>query len=633
MRRLSAATLFTALFVLLGAVVAQADQGVGFTLSEQGAAAGDVVHFSIFGAEDRATYTLEIDGEDVAEGTVPADAAVTGAFTMPDLGQKSMEVTVEAQIEQPDETTTRESDLQYVLRSQASSAPGGAQASPAPVAPVGASGAAPGSRQHQLSDSRPASRKRHTRHPEQHARKGHVRQAPASVRRHLGRAGSHGGHGSLVAASPHRAGGARSISAHPGGGDKQRPANSTRGPPHHANQGIGVNLTFLTSPPAPALFSLASGVSGSGSDEAPVAAAMVLLLLGLTAMTVAGGGLAPRRPPVRRKPRAPASRPRRIHHPYSANGRSAPVHTPPGNELASAVLLEKAAASFAPIALALVNRRATLATRSERKYVLDMRTFERFVGELGSHYLILEIGDERVFRYDTVYFDTPALTTYRDHLQDRRRRFKCRTRLYAANGPCFFEVKLKGGRGETIKRRLALGVEDHGSLTTPSLVFLERALLLAYGSSFPAALAPVLRTSYRRLTLVGRTGAERLTFDFELTFAADGEEYSIQPGNVLLETKADLGVREAGGEATRVLRRLGVREVGSCSKYCLGVALSHPELPDNRFRPLIRRYFDPSRHPRGTAYDRRLVMPPAFQRGEIRQPAAPVLPTWQEGPA
>jgi len=29
-----------------------------------------------------------------------------------------------------------------------------------------------------------------------------------------------------------------------------------------------------------------------------------------------------------------------------------------------------------------------------------------------------------------------------------------------------------------------------------------------------------------------------------------------------------------------------------CSKYCLGVALAHPALPTNPYRPLLRRYFD-----------------------------------------
>jgi ketosteroid isomerase-like protein len=276
--------------------------------------------------------------------------------------------------------------------------------------------------------------------------------------------------------------------------------------------------------------------------------------------------------------------------------------------------LQEAAASFPPIPLAVLDREATLATRSERKYILDESTFWRLLGALMPHYLILEIDGARVFPYDTVYFDTPEWTTYRQHLQGRRRRFKCRTRLYPASELCFFEVKLKGRRGETIKRRLEVDVKDHGLLTRPALAFLEHELNQAYGTFPPAPLAPVLRTSYRRLTLAGRTGSERLTFDFGLTFTENGKDYSIEPGRVLFEAKTAGGV----GEANRLLRRIGVRPLKSCSKYCLGSALAHPDLTDNPFRPLIRHHFN------GHAPVRSFYRPPAV--AEPRQESQSLTP-------
>jgi hypothetical protein len=269
--------------------------------------------------------------------------------------------------------------------------------------------------------------------------------------------------------------------------------------------------------------------------------------------------------------------------------------------------LGRTAASFAPIPLEVLNRQAELATRSERKYILDEAALGPLVAALTPHYTILEIGGERVFPYDTVYFDTPAWTTYRHHVQDRRRRFKCRTRLYPATGSCFFEVKLKGGRGETIKRRLAVDPEEHGFLTSRALDFLEQELSISYRTSAPAALAPALRTYYRRLTLAGRAAAERLTLDFELAFACHSEKHAIRPGRILLECKTAAGL----GEADRVLQRLGVRPITSCSKFCLGVALTHPELRDNPFRPLIRRHFDA--RPQAKAPSEGLVPAPLLQ--------------------
>ena len=60
----------------------------------------------------------------------------------------------------------------------------------------------------------------------------------------------------------------------------------------------------------------------------------------------------------------------------------------------------------------------------------------------------------RTFGYESVYFDTPELSTYRAHLQRRRQRFKARTRTYTDTGLCMFEVKLTGARGETVKQRV-----------------------------------------------------------------------------------------------------------------------------------------------------------------------------------
>jgi VTC domain-containing protein len=665
MRLLSAAgaTLFSALFLLLGAVVAHADPS--FVLTQSGAGPGDRVHFSISGTESRATYSLEVDGEGVAEGSVPAGSGISGEFTMPNLGNTSESVTVEAQITQSDETTTRECNLQYLAPSQASTGP--TEPQPTPVltpahaahptgpqptsvltsAPAAQSAPAsePAPRSHQR--KRPASRlapgKRPARRSQPHARQRHAHERRASERQHSTRAGNQRRRrGSAIPAS---AAWASAQSATPRSEGEENPlstAESENGPPSGRRQGVGPGVTtglttFLTAPPTPAILLLATGVAGDGGGGSPIAAAIALPLLGLTALTFARGGVATRRRPARGEGRKVDDGDDRddgddeilqgsIYVPDDEEIEAIGARLKAGRDLddrdrgrlfqqpqetelvsaakqsrekilaeAMAVPLQEAAASFAPIPLAVLDRRARLATRTDRKYILDAKTFGRLVGELIPHYLILEIDDARVFPYDTVYFDTPAWTAYRQHLQGRRRRFKSRTRLYATSGLCFFEVKLKGARGKTIKRKLEHGVEEHGSLTSPALAFLERVLQKAYGASPPAALGPVLRTSYRRLTLVGRMDSERLTFDFELMFAANGREYSIQPGRILLETKTEAGRL---GEANRVLQRLGVRPVAPCSKYCLGVALAHPELRDNPFRRLIRHHFDAGRHAR-----------------------------------
>jgi hypothetical protein len=250
-------------------------------------------------------------------------------------------------------------------------------------------------------------------------------------------------------------------------------------------------------------------------------------------------------------------------------------------------------AGFKPIPLADLERHCELQVRVDRKYIVDQDMLERVVSVLLDEYVALEVRGQRLQGYDSIYFDTPSLMIYRQHLQGRRKRFKCRTRLYEDTGACFFDLKMKGHRGETIKRRLPLSPRDHGTLTPPARVFLERELMAEYGRPAPTELAPVLRTSFTRLTLAHARHEERLTCDFGVALGADGgeERYRMRREGILLETKSTTG----HGLLDRVLVGLGARPLAtSCSKYCLGIAMTHADLPASPYRPVLRRHFDPA---------------------------------------
>ena len=251
--------------------------------------------------------------------------------------------------------------------------------------------------------------------------------------------------------------------------------------------------------------------------------------------------------------------------------------------------LDRLAARFETVSLRELDRRvAELPARTDRKYVVSPPVFDRLLADLAPAHLALEVGGRRTFRYDTVYFDTPALLAYHQHHQGRRKRFKCRTRLYVDSELCAFEVKLRDGRERTTKRKLAIDPARHGLLGEDGLAFLDDALREAYGTPAPPELLPTVATSFTRLTLVSQDGPERLTCDIGLSFAVDdAERYAIAPGMLLVETKTPTG----NGPADQALRRHGARPVGPCSKYCLGVALSRPDVRRNRFSRLLRRHF------------------------------------------
>jgi hypothetical protein len=234
---------------------------------------------------------------------------------------------------------------------------------------------------------------------------------------------------------------------------------------------------------------------------------------------------------------------------------------------------------------------AELARRSDRKYVLDWETFATLVERLGVDHRVLDIGGRRTFAYDTVYFDSEELATFHAHVRGGRRRFKVRIRHYRDEGSCALEVKLKGRRGETIKHRLPYRPDDRDRLTADAATFLSDCLRGAYGQEPPAGLRPVLRTHYRRATLVAADGEERLTCDFDLSYPVAGAPGpALSVGHVIVETKS----RDGRGRGDRVLRELQQRPV-ACSKYLLGVGLLGLRPVPNDLRRLAGRYFDPPR--------------------------------------
>jgi|tagenome__1003787_1003787.scaffolds.fasta_scaffold20653786_2 hypothetical protein len=246
------------------------------------------------------------------------------------------------------------------------------------------------------------------------------------------------------------------------------------------------------------------------------------------------------------------------------------------------------AAMIDPIGLDELMGLAELQTRVDRKYFVPTELFRRLIAELSDELRVLEIDGRRTFGYESVYFDTPQLTSYRAHLQRRRQRFKARTRTYTDSGLCMFEVKLTGARGETVKQRVPHRAEDSAELTDEALAHLRTSLSQAYHQDLPPGLRPTLATTYRRTTFVTRNGESRLTCDVGLMCLNVRHEVRDTGTHVLVESKSS----GQGSAPERILRELGVRPA-PVSKYCVGVAALHPELPSNPWHQTLRRYFEP----------------------------------------
>jgi VTC domain len=234
---------------------------------------------------------------------------------------------------------------------------------------------------------------------------------------------------------------------------------------------------------------------------------------------------------------------------------------------------------FAMVSLAEVLGAATLLTRIDHKYMVPLDALPGVIERLDLP--VLEIEGRRIFRYESVYFDTPTWSTYLASAHRRRRRLKVRTRSYLDSGTCMLELKSKGYRDQTVKERIAYDPDDRDVLTSAAREFLAaRAPDLADDQ-----LGAVLTTTYRRSSFADLTLGARVTIDTDLVCEDSTGQRIGTPGYAIVETKSANG----SCRADRMLWSAGYRP-DSISKYGLGVAALHPELPSNKWHRPLRRY-------------------------------------------
>jgi VTC domain-containing protein len=242
-------------------------------------------------------------------------------------------------------------------------------------------------------------------------------------------------------------------------------------------------------------------------------------------------------------------------------------------------------ARSAPVGLAELVDRAALQTRVDRKYLVPARALPLLLREIAPSARVLDIDGERTFRYESVYFDTPALDGYHRAAHRRRRRFKVRTRTYLDSAECWLEVKISGARGSVTKHRLPHHPRDRWTVA-PGRAFVDDAFTReSLGPAAGTALDLVLVTNYDRSTLLLPDTASRVTVDTGLTWR-DGDSELRLPSLAVVETKST----SAATPVDRVLWRAGLRPA-RVSKYATGLAALRPDLPDLPWRRTLRRHF------------------------------------------
>lgn len=257
-------------------------------------------------------------------------------------------------------------------------------------------------------------------------------------------------------------------------------------------------------------------------------------------------------------------------------------------------------ANWAGISLAELNEKAAMQTRIDRKYIVDAAYAAEVLATLPADAAVLEINGEREFAYDSVYFDTPDLESYRLGATGRRNRYKVRTRSYVDTGDTFLEVKTEGARSVTVKERIPYNPEDRARLNSEGRAYVQESLA-ALTDWAPEAFEPVVTTGYRRTTVFLPQSEEnpvdsRMTIDTDLMWTplsshaasrANGIEVGksyLAQGIVIIETKSG----SAPSVADKHLWRAGIRP-SKISKFATGMAALNPALVSNKWNRTIAR--------------------------------------------
>ncbi|KAB1641898.1 polyphosphate polymerase domain-containing protein [Gulosibacter chungangensis] len=249
---------------------------------------------------------------------------------------------------------------------------------------------------------------------------------------------------------------------------------------------------------------------------------------------------------------------------------------------------------FETISLEELNAQAALQTRIDRKYVLPTDVVQELLADCPRNTKVLQINDRTAFRYESTYFDTPEFDSYYLAAHKHRRRYKVRTRRYVDTGGVYLEVKLKGFRGATEKKRIPLAAVEDATISSAGQAFLASEIgedLI--DRSEIAALRPCLHNSYLRTTQLLPDERTRFTVDLNLEWRIPASCRTRQSeinrmrctSLAIVETKSPSG----GGISSvdQWLWHRGYRP-DRMSKFAAGLAALRPDLHANRWTRSLR---------------------------------------------
>ena len=217
----------------------------------------------------------------------------------------------------------------------------------------------------------------------------------------------------------------------------------------------------------------------------------------------------------------------------------------------------------------------SLMKRVDTKFILKESQLLEVLSKLYDDYKILEINQERLMKYSTLYFDSENKKCFKDHHNGKLNRYKIRMRKYLVSDICFLEIKKKNNLGVTNKIRRQIK-DFETNLTTRSKDYITESNINNL------LLEPSLYNNFSRMTLVNKNESERITIDVDLSFSFGTDEKKFDK-LVVVEIKQE--GRRLNTTINRALKSMSILPT-NFSKYCIGISNIIDDIKSNRFKEI-----------------------------------------------
>jgi len=217
----------------------------------------------------------------------------------------------------------------------------------------------------------------------------------------------------------------------------------------------------------------------------------------------------------------------------------------------------------------------SLMKRVDTKFILKESQLLEVLSKLYDDYKILEIGQERLMKYSTLYFDSENKKCFKDHHNGKLNRYKIRMRKYLVSDICFLEIKKKNNLGITNKIRTQIK-DFETNLTSESKDFITKSNINNL------LLEPSLYNNFSRMTLVNKNESERITIDVDLSFSFGTDEKKFDK-LVVVEIKQE--GKRLNTTINRALKSMSILPT-NFSKYCIGISNIIDNIKSNRFKEI-----------------------------------------------